>query len=322
LTVTLDAVSAQQVKVNYTTLDDMAVSASDYQAASGTLTFAAGETSKKIDVLVNGDALHELDETLYVILSGAVNAFVADGVGVGTIYNDDAEPTLSVDDVVITEGNAGKKSATFTISLSAPSGMPVSVSYATSDGTAVEAGTLGAGQDDYEAASDIVVIAAGVTSAKVSVSINGDALTESNETFNLTLSGPQNATIADGTGQCSVTNDDGLPSVTINDVALLEGDAGTKTFTFTLTLSGPSGNQVSVDYATADGTAASGSDYDAGSGTVIFNPGQTTATVDVVVRGDTAPEAKKNETFVLNLSNVQGATLSDAQGTGTIQNDD
>ncbi len=322
LAVTLSAPSAQQVQVNYQTLDDMAVSNADFQATSGTLTFSAGQTQKTVDITVNADALDELDETLYVTLSGAVNAFVADGVGLGTILNDDAPPSLSIDDVTLTEGNLGKKNAIFTISLSAVSGISVGVSYATADGTAVEAGTASSGQDDYDAASDTVFIPAGQSSVQISVPINGDTLTESAETFQVILSAPQNATLADATGQCSISNDDALPSIAISDVAAPEGDAGTKAFTFTLTLSAVSGNTVSVDFATANGTAFSGQDYNAASGTVTFAPGQTTATLDVMVLGDTAVEGHKDETFSVSLTNAQGATLSDALGAAIIQDDD
>lgn len=320
--VTLSASSAQTVKVNYQTMDDMAVSTSDYVATSGTLTFTPGQTTKQIDVTVNGDTLNELDESVFVVLSNPVSAYIAVGLGTGIISNDDTEPSLSIDDVSITEGNAGKKNATFTISLSAASGIAVNVTYATADGSAVEAGLSSAGQDDYDAASAVAVIPVGQTSVKITVPINGDAITEGDETFQVLLSFPQNAAIADGSGQCTITNDDALPTIKISDVSVTEGDAGTKAFTFTLTLSAASGATVSVDYATADGTALKGFDYNQTSGTVMFAPGQTTATLDVLVIGETAVEGHKNETFFVNLTNPQGATLSDAQGTGTILDDD
>jgi len=322
LMVTLSASSAQTVKVNYQTMDDVAVSTSDYVATSGTLTFTPGQTSKQIDITVNGDTLNELDETVYGVLSTPVNAYIAVGLGTGTILNDDTEPSLSIDDVSIAEGNAGKKNATFTLSLSAASGIAVSVTYATNDGTAVEAGLASAGQDDYDAASAVAVIPVGQTSVKITVPINGDTVTEGNETFQVVLSVPNNATIADGSGQCTITNDDALPTISISDVSLPEGDAGTKAFTFTLTLSAASGTAVSVDYSTADGTALKGFDYNQTSGTVMFAAGQTTATLDVLVIGETAVEGHKNETFFVNLTNPAGATVSDAQGLGTILDDD
>jgi hypothetical protein len=322
LTVTLDMSSAQQITVDYDTFDGTATEGSDYDLASGTLIFDVGETSQSVDITINGDTLHEPDETVLVTLSGAVNAFVADGDGVGTITDNDTAPTLSIGDVTLTEGNTGTKNATFTISLSAASGFPVGVSYATADGTAEEGGSAALGQDDYEATSDVAVIDAGATSVQVTVPINGDSLAEGDETFSVQLSAPQNATIADGEGQCTISNDDGLPTISIDNVSLLEGDAGTKTFTFTVTLSSVSGSQVSVSFATANGTALSPSDYAATSGTVVFDPGETTASIDVTVNGDKPAEGNVNETFYVNLSNAMGATIADNQGLGTILNDD
>jgi hypothetical protein len=322
LTVTLDVASAQQVTVDFDTLDGTATEGSDYELASGTLVFDAGDLTETVDITINGDTLHEPDETIWVVLSGAVNAFVADGDGIGTITNNDTAPTLSINDVMLTEGNAGTKNATFTISLSAASGFPVTFSYATVDGTAQEGGSAALGQDDYQATSNVGGIAAGATSVQITVPIKGDVLAEADETFTVQLSAPQNATIADGQGQCTITNEDGLPTISIDDVSLLEGDAGTKTFTFTVTLSSVSGSQVSVSFATANGTAQSGSDYVATNGTVVFAPGETIGSINVTVNGDKPAEGNQNETFYVNLSNAMGATIADSQGLGTILNDD
>jgi hypothetical protein len=319
-TVTLEFAVAQQVTVNYATTADSATSGTDFQAAAGTLTFLANQTSKTFDVTVNADTLHEPDEGLWLGLSGATNAFVADGYGYGTIEDDDTAPTLSVSDVSVSEGNSGTKNATFTITLSSASGFPISVAYATVDGSALEGGAASLGQDDYEAASDVVDFAPGATSVMVSVLVKGDVVPEGSETFQLQLSGAQNAGIADGQGQGTITNDDAVPSVSINDVSAVEGDAGTKLFTFTVTLSGPSGGQVTVDYDTANGTAISPSDYAAASGTVTFAPGQTTATIEVTVVGEKA--AHNDETFYVNLSNPVAAGAGDMQGLGTILSDD
>ena len=111
-----------------------------------------------------------------------------------------------------------------------------------------------------------------------------------------------------------------LPALRVDDVSKLEGKSGNNSFTFTVRLSAASSSGVSVNFATADGTAVAGSDYTAASGTLVFNPGETARTVTVVVRGDRTREA--DETFSVNLSGASGATILDAQGTGIIQNDD
>ena len=89
---------------------------------------------------------------------------------------------------------------------------------------------------------------------------------------------------------------------------------------FTVTLSPSSAQTVTVQFATADGTALAGSDYLATSGSLTFNPGETTKTITVRVKGDTVVEA--NETFFVNLSAPTNATISDGQGLGTILNND
>ena len=112
-----------------------------------------------------------------------------------------------------------------------------------------------------------------------------------------------------------------LPSLSINNVAAVEGDAGTTTLQFTVTLSSASASSVTADFATADDTATlAGSDYAAANGTLTFAPGETVKSITVSANGDTA--AEPTETLRVNLSNAVNATIGTAQGTGTITNDD
>jgi len=109
--------------------------------------------------------------------------------------------------------------------------------------------------------------------------------------------------------------------LSVNDVAIAEGNSGTRNLTFTVKLSkADNRNIITVMYATADGSATAGSDYVAVSGTLTFPKGKTTQTVAVPIIGDTVIEP--NESFTLNLSNPVKATLADATGVGTITNDD
>jgi hypothetical protein len=102
----------------------------------------------------------------------------------------------------------------------------------------------------------------------------------------------------------------------INDVTVTEGNTGIASATFTVTLSAASSQTVTVVYATGDGTATAGSDYQAAGGTLTFAPGETTKTFGVLVNGDRL--AEPNETFVVNLSSPTNATITDSQGVGTI----
>ena len=115
------------VSVHYATANGTATAPADYAAASGTLDFAPGETSKTVTVAVKGDALDEMDETLTVHLSAAVEATIARADAVGTISDDDPPPALSVAGGAVQEGDVGSRPLTFTVALSAASGRSVTV---------------------------------------------------------------------------------------------------------------------------------------------------------------------------------------------------
>ena len=111
-----------------------------------------------------------------------------------------------------------------------------------------------------------------------------------------------------------------LPKLSIDDVSILEGDVGNSSATFTVQLSAPSATTVTVNYGIADNTAIAGSDYIATNNILTFNPGETSQTISVTVKGDTEIEAR--ESFYVQLSNSVNADLLDSQGVGTIINDD
>ena len=312
-TVSLNTPSGRAVSVDYASANGTALAPTDYGAVNGTLVFAPGQTSKQLTIAVQGDTLDEDDETFFVNLLNAVNATIADAQGVGTILDDDPVPSLSIDDVVVTEGNSGTFNATFTVSLDAASGRQVTVNYATADGTAIAPG-------DYQARSGTLTFAAGQTSRPVNVPIVGDTIDENNESFTVNLSGAVNATIADAQAVGTIIDDDGQPALTVQDVAVNEGNSGTVNAIFTVTLAPVSGQTVTVDYATADGTAAAGSDYQPRSGELTFTAGASTRQVVVPVNGDVLDEI--DETFTVTLSNPVNAILADPLGLGTIADDD
>jgi hypothetical protein len=311
--VTLSAASALTVTVAYATANGTATSPADYAAVSGTLTFAPGVISQTVNVPVVGDVLDEATETAVLNLSNPVNATIADSQGVLSITDNDTAPTLVVNNVTLTEGNSGATNAGFAVTLSAASGQTITVAYATANGTATSPA-------DYTGVSGTLTFAPGVTSQTVNVPVVGDVLDEATETAVLNLSSAVNATIADSQGVLTITDNDTAPSLAINNVSVIEGNSGTKTVTFTVTLSAASGQTISVNYATANGTASSATDYVATSGTLTFAAGTTTRTITVTIRGDTSREA--SETFVVNLSGSVNATIADSQGVCTIVNDD
>jgi len=239
-----------------------------------------------------------------------------------------ASPNLTIADVTVSEGNSGTTTATFTVSLSAPApSTDITFDIATADGTA---------QDDVPATEDndyvartltSQVIPAGQTTYTFTVNVNGDVVVEPDETFLVNVTNAAGATITDGQAVGTIQNDD-LPTLSVNDISQNEGNAGTSTFTFTVSLSAPAPTGgVTFDIATADGTAqddtpaTEDNDYVARSLTSqTIAAGTSTYTFDVTVNGDVNIEP--NETFVVNVSNVSGASVADGQGQGTIQNDD
>ena len=264
-----------------------------------------------------------MNETLFVNLSGAQNAILLDAQGQGTITNDDAAH-LTINDVAVAEGNAGTTSMTFTVTLDSEVDTPLSVNYGTKNGIA----TVGDG--DYAATTGTLNFAGTVGETKtISVSVNGDTKVELDETLlvdlsNVVASG-RNVTLADSQGLGTIANDDGA-TLAINDVTVAEGATGTTNLVFTVTLASAVDTSFSVDYGTADGTASvTDGDYAAASGTLLFNGtvGET-KTVSVSVNGDQLVEL--NETLHVVLSNIsasgRGVTLVDAEGAGTITNED
>jgi uncharacterized repeat protein (TIGR01451 family) len=222
-------------------------------------------------------------------------------------------PSLRVDDVAVLEGDSGETAAGFTVSLSAAVNRTVQVNYSTSGGSA-QSGV------DFLPTNGVLTFDPGVRSRSVTVMVLGDELNELDETFALFLSNPVNAVLADNQGVGTILNDDPPPGLAIADVSLIEPNLGIQNLTFEVTLSAPSGLQVRVNYATADGTATSPADYHARSGQLVFNPGQTSQTIDLPIVGEVEPES--DETFTVTLSNPVNAALTTAQATGTIVDND
>jgi arylsulfatase A-like enzyme len=310
--VSLTPTASEPVAVSYETADGSATAPDDYAAASGTLVFDPGEGSKTIAILIVGDDLVEGLESFTVVLSNPSGAPIGDGVGLGSIVDDDVVTTASVGDVAVTEGNSGASSASFVVSLTAATPQPVSISYQTVDGTAVAPG-------DYLSASGSVMFQPGETSKTVSVSISGDSTFEASEVFYLDISSTD-VPVTDGRGEATITNDDVPPSLMISDVTITEGTGAPVVATFLVTMSAPSGLPANVSYQTANGSALAPADYQMASGVLSFAPGETSEIVEVVVVGDSLRE--RSERFFVTLSSASGATIADGSGRCMILDDD
>jgi hypothetical protein len=266
-----------------------------------------------------------LNSQVFDVVVGDVNGdnkpdMVLSNIGISkvTVLLSAPAPSLSISDTSVTEGNSGTASAVFTVTMTAACCQSVIVNYATADGTATTA------DNDYVATSGTLTFVPGETSKTITATVKGDPKFEPDETFfvNLTLS-PGNVTISKAQGTATIINDDTQPVVSINNVSQNEGNSGTTPFTFTVSLSNPSSQPITVTYQTSDGTAITAdSDYQAAGGSFTFNPGETSHPVTVLVNGDTRSEA--DETFKVTLSNPLNATLNPnlSVGIGTITNDD
>ena len=221
-------------------------------------------------------------------------------------------PSLSISDVSVAEADAGTLDATFTVMLTAPSSKTVAVSFYSAGQDALKAA-------DFQPAFGRLVFAPGEMQKTATVAIAGDSLDEFDERFNLLLAHPANATIGDGLGQATIIDNDPPPSVSIGDATVTEGNGG-QAAAFSVTLSTHSGKPVSLSFETADGTATAGSDYQALSGVLTFNPGVMTMTIAIPIIGDLLVEP--DDAFVVNLTNPVNVILADAQGAATIINDD
>jgi hypothetical protein len=324
--ITLASPSSRDVTVDYATADlnpneeywyggTTAIAGVDYTAAIGMLTIPAGQTSATISVPVIGDRVGEWTELFFLNVSNPTYAILTNDRGLGTILDD--EPYVSFEyysGSEVVEGDSGTKLMTFTVELSAASDIAVMVDFATADGTAVAS-------SDYQAAAGMLTIPAGETTGTITVPVNGDTQAESDEYFTVSLSNATNAKIGNSVKYGNIVDDDTNPAISISDAWLNEGNNGTKRMTFTVTLSQPSSVKMRVNYATANGTAkTSDNDYVAKSGSITFNPGQTTKTITISIKGDKKNES--DESFFVNLSGGSGAPIEDGQGEGLILNDD
>ena len=321
-TVSLDAASGRDVTLDYDTRDGVgdqgAEAGKDYVARSGTLTFNPGETAKTVGILTLPDDEAESTERMFLDLSSPDGATIADSVGTGQI-RDSSDRRISVSDASAVEGGT----LAFRVSLSdGASSRDITVRYRTRPGTAA----AGVDYDDaHEPLSKELKILAGSTAATVRVPTLQDRLDEDTETLELRLSQPDGAVIVDGTAGGVIIDDDPRPRLRVGDTTAAEADGDEEaSATFTLTLSEPSGRDVTVAYSTVDGAgddgAKAGDDYIAASGSLTIDAGQRQATVTVdLVNDDVAENA---ETFRLEVSSAVNADLDDAVGIATITDDD
>ena len=348
LTVFLEPAATGLVAVEFETADGSATAPADYEAFSGNLLFAAGQTTQTIGVKLMDDALPEGDEIFTVALFNALGGAVIDpiaGTAEVTIVDNEVLHTISVTDVTVGEGDGVAK---VTVHISPPATGLAAVQYATADGTATAPA-------DYTPITGQLLIVTGETTRTLEIPITDDTLDEPEETFTLSLSNAAGAVIDPGSGTATVTIfDNDLPSTlcigtlpavpAALDAELLlyetapiflratqgsfsscnplvaVGEAS-GSVTLAIFLEPPSAGLVAVEYATVDGTAVAPADYGAGSGTVLFAAGETTKLVNININNDAEQEGP--ESFTVVLSNPLGnAAISPDAGFATVMIED
>ena len=304
--VSLSGTSGKTVTVDFATSDGTATADADYRPAAGTLTFEPGEVAKTVEVSVIDDAIYEQAEWFGLALTNAGNARLPRSPGRGTIQDDDAFLTIAG-----SSGGEGSGALEFVVEATGLSAgdAPVTVDYATEDRTAT-AGT------DYEPVSGTLTLTAERATQVVAVPLVDDAVDEPDETLSMVLANVANATIRTAAAVGVIEDDDPVPELGISGGSASEGE----TMGFVVTLSGSTARTVTVDYATADGSATAGADYASVSGTLTVAPGQSSATASVDIVDDEAYEL--DETFVVRLSSPVNAVVVTGEATGTILDDD
>ena len=308
------------LEVSYETADvagtGAAEAGTDYTAASGTLTFAPGDTSKTVAVPTLDDELNEADETFTLTLS-APNlpnwaTLGTDGTAnaTGTIEDDDMlAVAVTADADIVAEGDP----ATFTVTLTGGTSTGDVVVVYTVDGSATAS-------DDYTAPDGTLTIGMGETSGTITIATRADDVMESDETLEVTLD------MAESVGEVEVDPTPAMttiidpPAVTIGNANAAESDGE---IVFEVELSASSTRQITVEYRTVDGTATEPEDYVKASGSLTFAAGQTSGSITIRVVDDPLDEADR-ETFTVRLSDPKYGRLGDTgiTATGTIIDDD
>ncbi|HEY9816116.1 MAG TPA: Calx-beta domain-containing protein [Candidatus Obscuribacterales bacterium] len=312
VTVRLSNPSSETITLAYSTQDDTARRDEDYSAIAGSLTFASGETQAILSLTVIGDLVNEEEERFNVVLSNPVNTTLGTSLATVTLLNDDALPQLTIRDITVLEGDSGTQNAVFELQVNGFTSAPITLDYATQDGSATA--------EDYTPTQGQLTLPAGEATAFVTVSVIGDRAFEDDETFSLALTNIVNADPTPVVGTATLVNDDDRPSIIIRNVRQIEGHRGQQDAVIPVTLTAPSTEVVTVNYATANRAAIAGEDYSTQDGILTFQPGETVQQISIPIVGDRRFE--RNEPFFINLSNPTAAEIRKNQGVVRILNDD
>jgi hypothetical protein len=357
----LSGPSKETISLNYTTSNLLATTGNkDYTLATGTLTFAPGETSKTITVMVLGDDTYEVDEDFTLTLT-PLNPSQLDGSPASIsktvfIINDDAVPEFSITDAAVTETESSQ-TVKLTIKLTNPSYQTVSIAYQTSDEidavSGLKTSRSATAINDYTLiAPTAVSFLPGDVLKEIYITVKGDSIDEYDEAFFVNLFNPTNARIKDAQGSITIRDNDAAPTVTIVPVSpkgavaplnyvtvAAETDTATVPVQFNVILTGATEKEVVIRWDATRGTAISNSwdeinepidfannadssdlNSDADEDTTLTFTAPGTKTITVYVQPDDKDEGL--EFFYVNLLNSENAEITNNHVTVEIQDDD
>ena len=303
--VRLNLASSQTVTVEYVTAGGTATAGRDYETTTGTLTFSALETEQTIRVPIIDDDIDEAVETLTVMLINASNAEIKDDKATGIITDDDERGvTVTPTALMIREGD----SASYTVVLDSEPTADVTVEIQVPEDVevAVDVTKLTFTAEDWNQSQTVTVTAAQ----------DADAVADDPVTLTHVVSGGDYRSVTVASVAVTILEDD-TPTLLIADAEASEGDGE---MAFAVRLSVPSSQTVTVEYATADGTALAGTDYEETTGTLIFSAETTVQTIRVPIIDDDLDEVA--EAFTVALSNPSNATIEDGEATSVITDND
>ncbi len=317
-TVSLSTASGLPVVVSYSTADITAHAGTDYTSTSGTVTIPAGATSAAINIPILGSTIYKGTRTFALNVLSATNATVSVSQAIGTINDVNTPVGLSISNATASQGSSSTSTALFNVNLASASGQTVTVQYATADATTATVSNPAAAGTDYIATSGTLTFPPGITSESLSVTILPASTPSATKQFFVNLSNPTNSTIATPQAIGTILNTVPGPNLSISNVSVNTSATTTETATFNVGLSVASAETVKVNYTTANITALAGTDYTATTGTLTFNPGQTTATIPVTIAA--TPNPGPGGLFSVTLSGASNALIANPQAIGTIIN--
>ncbi|NND16821.1 MAG: DUF11 domain-containing protein [Eudoraea sp.] len=311
--VTLSGESSGNITLTLGFADGSATGGTDYINTAVQITILAGDTTGVVDISTIEDTTDELDET-FVISVLSVDAGMAgdtNDTATGTIIDDDAPPNVTIGNASADEGT----SISFPVNLDRASSGNITLTFELTDGTAT-------GGVDYTNTNVQITILAGDTTGTVVVPTTGDSIDEPNENFIVSVFSVDLGSVGNTTDTATgiIIDDDPAPDVTIDDASAIEGNP----IGFPVILSGPSSEDITLNFQFTDVTATSGgnTDYTGSDVEITILAGETTGTVVVPTTDDSSDE--EDETFTASVESVKAGTVGDTNDTaiGTIIDDD